>query len=178
MIEKVIGKEKVILVGHGVGTWISFVIAEKRPDLVDGIVGLAADPDFTEELLWKKLSDEVKNKIMTEGTYEITWGTEKYPISKNLIEDGRKNLMLSRSSIIPIKCPVRLIHGMKDEEIPYDVAIRIINNIASPNAAVELLKSSTHSMETETDMKAMRSMIDEVINAFKGDFDLRSPASG
>lgn len=88
-------KKKVILIGHGVGAWISFVVAAKRPDLVAGIVGLAADPDFTEELLWKKLPEDVKAKIMSEGVYEITWGREKYPISKNLIEDGRKNLLLT-----------------------------------------------------------------------------------
>jgi hypothetical protein len=56
---------------------------------------MGADPDFTEELLWKKLPEEVKNKIMNEGMAEITWGTEKYPISKSLIEDGRNNLLLT-----------------------------------------------------------------------------------
>ena len=77
------------------GAWISFIIASKRPDLIRGVVGIAADPDFTEELLWKTLSEEVKNKIMTEGVAEIQWGANKYPISRNLIEDGRKNLLLT-----------------------------------------------------------------------------------
>ena len=97
LIEKLLGtaQGKPVLVGHGVGAWIAFLIASTRPDLVSGIVGLAADPDFTEELLWKKLPEDIKEKIMTEGSYEITWGTEKYPISRNLIEDGRKNLLLS-----------------------------------------------------------------------------------
>lgn len=86
---------QVVLVGHGVGAWIAFLVASQRPDLVSGIVGLAADPDFTEELLWKTLNDDVKNKIMTDGVCEITWGKDKYLISKNLIEDGRKNLLLT-----------------------------------------------------------------------------------
>jgi pimeloyl-ACP methyl ester carboxylesterase len=91
LIEQVLSNsnEKTVLVGHGVGAWISFVIAQKRPDLVAGIVGMAADPDFTEELLWKKLPDDVKSKIMNEGVATIDWGNEKYPISRNLIEDGR-----------------------------------------------------------------------------------------
>ena len=90
-----VSKSKAILVGHGMGAWISILIAKKRPDLVSGIVGLSADPDFTEELLWKNLSDEIKKKIMDEGSCEITWGKEKYPISRNLIEDGRQNLLLA-----------------------------------------------------------------------------------
>jgi len=116
IIEKIIGenaniidKKGAVLVGHGVGAWISMVVAAKRPDLVGGIVGMSADPDFTEELLWKKLPEDVKNTIMTKGVCEITWGTEKYPISKNLIEDGRQNLLLTKGAgSIPIKCPVRL----------------------------------------------------------------------
>ena len=97
LIENLLGQKqgKTVLVGHGVGAWISFIIASKRPDLIRGVVGIAADPDFTEELLWKTLSEEVKNKIMTEGVAEIQWGANKYPISRNLIEDGRKNLLLT-----------------------------------------------------------------------------------
>jgi pimeloyl-ACP methyl ester carboxylesterase len=96
LIEKLLLRQgQVVLVGHGVGTWIAFLVASQRPDLVSGIVGLAADPDFTEELLWKTLSDDVKNTIMTDGVCEIKWGKDKYLISRNLIEDGRKNLLLT-----------------------------------------------------------------------------------
>lgn len=97
LVERLIApyERKVVLVGHGLGAWISIIVASKRPDLISGVVGLAADPDFTEELLWKRLPEDVKDKIMREGTYTITWGNEQYPISKNLIEDGRKNLLLT-----------------------------------------------------------------------------------
>lgn len=104
LIENLLGQKqgKVVLVGHGVGAWISFLIASKRPDLVRGVVGIAADPDFTEELLWKTLPDEVKDKIMTEGVAEIQWGANKYPISRNLIVDGRNNLLLTGGKGITI----------------------------------------------------------------------------
>ena len=179
MIEKVVGnlQGKVLLVGHGVGSWIAFVIAKKRPDLVSGIVGLAADPDFTEELLWKKLDENIKKKIMDVGEAEISWGNEKYIISKSLIEDGRKNLLLT-SNRIDVSCPVRLIHGLQDEEVPYQLAMQLIDKCKTSDASLMLLKSSAHSMDSEGDMKAMRSMIIDVMNAFKGDFDLKSPASG
>lgn len=96
LIEKLLLRQgQVVLVGHGVGAWIAFLVASSRPDLVSGIVGLAADPDFTEELLWKSLDEDVKNRIMTDGVCEIKWGKDKYLISRNLIEDGRKNLLLT-----------------------------------------------------------------------------------
>lgn len=173
-------QKKVVLVGHGVGAWVSFVVAQKRPDLVAGIVGLAADPDFTEELLWKKLSDDVKAKIMNEGVATITWGSTEYPISRTLIEDGRKNLLLQNGpSSLPIFCPVRLIHGLADEEVPYQLALQLAENCKTSDASVILLKGSSHYMESEKDMLTMRSMIVEVIEAFKeAGFDLTSPGSG
>jgi pimeloyl-ACP methyl ester carboxylesterase len=181
LIEKVLGSAhgKPVLVGHGVGTWVAFLVAMKRPDLVAGIVGLAADPDFTEELLWKKLPEDVKDRIMKEGVYEIDWGKEKYPISRNLIEDGRRNLLLAGPpGSIPVKCPVRLIHGLADEEVPISLAMKLLENTASSDSAITLLKSSTHAMENEQDMQTMRSMIIEVMTNYRGDFDLRSPGSG
>lgn len=169
--------EKTVLVGHGVGAWISFVVAQKRPDLVAGIVGIAADPDFTEELLWKKLPQNVKDKIMTEGVAEIEWGDAKYPISKNLIEDGKQNLLLGDS--IPVYCPVRLIHSITDEEVPFELALKLVNNCMGDDASLTLLKGSLHSMEAERDTNTMRSKIIEVMEAYKeGGYDLRSPGSG
>jgi len=182
LIEKTVARQygKVVLVGHGVGTWISFLVASKRPDLVGGIVGLSADPDFTEELLWKKLPEDVKATIMEKGVCEITWGKEKYPISRNLIEDGRKNLILTGTpGSIPVKCPVRLIHALHDEEVPFSLALQLVENIQSADASVVLLKTSTHAMEGEDDMRTTRSMILEVMSACKeGDYDLTSPGSG
>lgn len=172
-------QEKVVLVGHGVGAWVSFIVAMRRPDLVSGIVGLAADPDFTEELLWKKLPEDIKTKIMTEGVADVKWGLQTYPISRALIEDGRKNLLLSGGpNSLPVRCPVRLIHAINDEEVPYSLALKLIDNCASADASLLLIKGSTHSMEGQNDMTAMRDMLQEVLNAFKGDFDLRSPGSG
>ena len=101
----------------GLGAWIAFLIARKRPELIGGILGMSADADFTEELLWKNLDDDVKEKIMS-GMYEITWGTEKYAITRNLIEDGRKNLLLTGGpGSVDVSCPVRLLHAFNDEEV-------------------------------------------------------------
>lgn len=172
-------EKKIILVGHGVGAWVSMVVAAKRRDLIKGIVGISADPDFTENLLWSQLSEDVKNKIMTEGVCEINWGSEKYLISKNLIEDGRENLLLTGGPrSIKVHCPVRLIHGLEDEEVPFQLALQLAENIVAEDVSVVLVKGSKHSMDAEADFKTMRSMIQEVIEVSSKEFDLRSPGSG
>lgn len=180
LIENLLPKQrKVILVGHGVGTWISIVVAKQRPDLISGIVGMAADPDFTEELLWKKLDETTKLKIMNEGVCNITWGSEIYPISRNLIEDGRNNLLLAGTkNSVDIKCPLRLIHGLKDEEVPFTFALKLAENVKSDDVSVTLLKNSNHALDSEEDFKAMRSMINDVIDTDFGFYDLTSPGSG
>lgn len=89
-----LSQKKAILGGHGIGAWIAFLIALQRPELVAGIVGISADPDFTEELLWKHLPEATKETIMTTGESIIQWGEQMYPITRSLIEDGRKNLLL------------------------------------------------------------------------------------
>lgn len=180
LIENLLGQSqgKAVLVGHGVGAWISFLIASRRPDLVRGVVGIAADPDFTEELLWKGLSQEIKDEIMTEGSAIIKWGDSKYPVSRKLIEDGRNNLLLTGGKgSIPIDCPIRLVHGLKDNQVPTSLALKLLENCATKDAAITLLKSSTHDMEDPSDMTTMRSMIIEVMSNYKGDFDLKSPGS-
>ena len=170
---------KVVLVGHGVGAWVSMLVASRRPDLISGVVGLSADPDFTEELLWKSLPEDKKNEIMAVGVAEITWGKDKYKISKKLIEDGRENLLLTgEPGSIPVKCPVRLVHALNDEEVPYALALKLAENCASTDTSVCLVKGSSHALDREVDMKTMRAMIIEVLDAFKGEFDLRSPGSG
>ena len=181
LLDNVVGtaEGKVILVGHGVGAWVAILVAAKRPDLVAGIVGMSADPDFTELLLMKTLAEDVKQKIMTDGSAEITWGSEKYLISKNLIEDGRKNLLLSGGDgSIPVTCPVRLVHALNDEEVPKELALKLITNLKSADASCTLIKGASHALDGEQDMKTMRTMITEIMTAFKGDFDLTSPGSG
>ena len=93
LLERVV-EGKTVLVGAAVGAWVAFRVAQLRPDLVAGLVGVSCDPDFTEELLWANLGEEDKDKIMAEGSHDITWGNTVYSISRNLIEDARNNLIL------------------------------------------------------------------------------------
>jgi len=122
---------------------VAVLVALKRPDLVKGIVGLGVDPDFTEDLLWKELPQDTKDEIMTAGFKEIEWGAKKevYPITRGLIEDGRKNLVLRGGpKSLPISCPVRLIHSLSDVEVPATTSLRLAECIAGDNVVVNVPK--------------------------------------
>jgi len=178
LIEDLAPSGKVVLVGAGVGGWIAVLVALQRPDLVCGIVGLAADPDFTEDLLMKYLSEEEISSIMENGIHTIKWGAQTYPISRKLIEDGRKNLVLRGSKgSLDIRCPVRLVHGMADEEVPFSTATRLAACMSTTDVKITLLKSNSHYLANDQGYKAMRDAVEDCMEGYF-EYDLTTPASG
>ncbi|GMI13636.1 hypothetical protein TrLO_g8562 [Triparma laevis f. longispina] len=166
------------LVGSGVGSWIAVLLAIKRPDVVSGLVGMACDPDFTEDLLWKNLSEEDKSEIEGKGIKDIQWGNEVYPISNSLIKDGRENLLLRGGpNSLKVDVPVRLIHGLSDPEVEYGTALKLLDCLESDDVSLVLRKGGGHQLDEEEDMDTMRRAVDEVMTRGLG-YDLRSPASG
>lgn len=141
---------KAVLVGCGVGAWVAVLVALARPDLVRGLIGLSADPDFTEDLLWKFLPDEEKEAIMRDGFREVKWGarSEVYPITSSLITDGRENLVLRGGpSSLDIQCPVRLIHSLDDEEVPVNMSMQLAVCLKTPDVEVIVPKLGGHRLE-------------------------------
>jgi len=141
---------KAVLVGCGVGAWVAILVALARPDLVRGLIGLSADPDFTEDLLWKFLPDEEKEAIMRDGFREVKWGarSEVYPITSSLITDGRENLVLRGGpSSLDIQCPVRLIHSLDDEEVPVNMSMQLAVCLKTPDVEVIVPKLGGHRLE-------------------------------
>jgi len=158
------GVEKFIIVGAGVGGWIMLHAAQDKSDMVIGLVGVAADPDFTETLVWPALDEATKEKVMAEGIAEISWGGKPYTISKSLIEDGRKMMLLNKGpNSIPIECPVRLIQGLGDEEIPPERALELSDAIASRDVIVTYVKYGKHALDDfEDDFRRIYSSIEDI----------------
>jgi len=178
IIEQVLEGRKAIVVGAGVGGWVGTVLASKRPDLVAALVGIAADPDFTVDLLEAQLPEETLRRIKEDGICNVEWGKTTYPISRKLLEDGRDNLVLRGDpGSLKIKCPVRLVHGIDDEEVPYETALRLASMISHNDVTVTLIKGSEHAMEDEEDFKKLRHAVEDALtNVYE--YDLRTPASG
>lgn len=144
-----------ILVGSSMGGWIMLQVALQRPQRLAGLVGIAAAPDFTEDLMWAGFSDEIKQTLERDGVYyePSEYSDEPYTITMKLIEDGRDHLVMREK--MPISVPVRLLHGMRDESVPYELSLRIAENVESEDVQVRFVKDGDHRLSTDRDLEIL-----------------------
>jgi len=135
-----------ILVGSSMGGWIMVLAALARPQRIAGLAGVAAAPDFTEDLVAVWTTPAQRAALESEGVCYLPdeTGQPHYPITRHLLEDGAKNLVLRRE--IPLTCPVALVHGMEDRDVPYDMSLRLARALQSRDVAVTLVKDGGHRM--------------------------------
>jgi pimeloyl-ACP methyl ester carboxylesterase len=141
-----------ILVGSSMGGWIMLLAALARPERIAGLVGIAPAPDFTEDLLETQLLPEQKKIMQRDGVVyvESEYGPDPTPFTQALVDDGRDNLLLRRK--IPLHCPVRIIHGMNDPDVPWQTALRISEMLESDDVEVQFVKSGDHRLSEESDL--------------------------
>lgn len=133
-----------ILAGSSMGGWIMVLAALARPDRVKGLVGIAAGPDFTEDLMWARASEARRAELMAKGRWVApsAYGDQPYVITRKLIEEGRQHLVLRAA--IDFTGPVHLLHGQQDPDVPWQTSLRLADALASEDVTVELLKSGDH----------------------------------
>ncbi|HEY4136803.1 MAG TPA: alpha/beta hydrolase [Alphaproteobacteria bacterium] len=141
-----------LFVGSSMGGWLMLLAAQARRERVVGIVGIAAAPDFTEELIWSELSFEARERLMRDGAMvqATSYSEEPYLITRKLIEDGRRMLLLGGP--IELACPVHLLHGMNDGDVPYELSLRIAERLTGSEVAVTLVKDGDHRLSREPDL--------------------------
>ena len=153
-----------ILVGSSMGGWLMLLAALARPDRVAGLVGIAAAPDFTEDLMWDNFSPEIRETILREGSYAepSSYSDEPYIITRKLIEDGRNHLLLRQP--IPLSCPVRLLHGMRDPDVPWQVSVRLAEALETEDVRLALVKDGDHRLSREQDLALLRATVEELLD--------------
>ncbi|TCH97241.1 alpha/beta hydrolase [Roseococcus sp. SYP-B2431] len=136
-----------ILIGSSMGGWIALLLALRHPERVAGLIGIAAAPDFTEELMWAQFPQSVRDQIQHEGfwTRPSAYG-DGYPITRALIEDGRDHLILGGP--ITLDRPVRFLHGQDDPDVPWQHSLRLAERITSRDVEVTLIKGGDHRLST------------------------------
>ncbi len=141
-----------VLVGSSLGGWIMLLVARDRPARVKALIGIAPAPDATEDLMWSRFAPELQASILRNGQARIpsAYGEQGYLITRKLIEDGRKHLVMGKP--IPVSCPVRLLHGMRDADVPYRVSIGLAEKLQSEDVRIELVKDGDHRLSREQDL--------------------------
>jgi pimeloyl-ACP methyl ester carboxylesterase len=140
-----------ILVGSSMGGWIALLVARARPQRVAGLIGIAAAPDFTEALMWQSMTFEERATLMRDGVLQVpsAYG-EPTPITRALIEDGRNHLLLPAP--IALGCPVRLLHGQADPDVPWEMALRTADALTTDDVTVTLVKDGDHRLSRPRDL--------------------------
>ncbi len=151
-----------VLVGSSMGGWIMLLAALVRPTRVAGLVGIASAPDFTEELMWRRFGDDVRDALERTGVHyqPSAYDDDPTPITWKLIEDGRRHLLLERP--IAIHCPVRLLHGMRDEDVPWTTAPRIAEKLLADDVRVMIIKDGDHRLSRDQDILRLCVTVEEL----------------
>ncbi len=154
-----------ILVGSSMGGWIMLLAALARADRIAGLVGIAAAPDFTEELMWGRMSAAQREALARDGVIQepSKYADVPYEIGRALIEDGRRHLLLG--SRIDIRCPVRLLHGMADPDVPWQTSKRLAEQLTSGDVTVTLIKDGDHRLSRDVDLQRLLAAVEELSTA-------------
>jgi len=151
-----------VLVGSSMGGWIMLLAALTLGPRVAGLVGIAAAPDFTEDLIWQAADEATRETLRRDGVFfePSAYSPEPTPITLKLIEEGRRHLLLQGP--IALSCPVRLIHGMRDPDVPWQTALRLAERLESRDVELILVKDGDHRLSTDDDLERLARVVDEL----------------
>lgn len=141
-----------ILVGSSMGAWLAILAARARPDRVAGLIGVAAAPDFTEDLIAADMDDAASAALALDGVWyrPSDYGDGPDPITKSLLDDGRRHLVLR--SPVEIAAPVRLLHGVADRDVPWRQSERLMMALAGDDVRLTLIKDGDHRLSRPEDL--------------------------
>jgi pimeloyl-ACP methyl ester carboxylesterase len=141
-----------VLVGSSLGGWIMLLAARARPRRVAALLGVAAAPDFTEDLIPQSLSASDREVLERDGVVRAysPYDPEPTPVTKLILDEARRHLVLRDA--IPLKCPVRLIHGMRDPDVPWRTSLRLADRLRSEDVEITLVKAGDHRLSQPADL--------------------------
>ena len=148
---KVKKDSKLIFVGSSMGSWIALNLFSYFKKKIKGFIGISSAPEFLEELMWKKFSKKIKKKILSKKIYNLDYSGFSYPLTKQLIFDGRKNKVLNNK--INLSIYLVLFHGLKDEVVPLKFSRKILKFSKKSKKKLIKIKNGDHSLSKKNDLK-------------------------
>ncbi len=154
-------KGKLLFVGSSMGSWIALNLFPNFKKRIFGFMGIASAPEFLENLMWKKFSKKIKKNIIKNKIYNLEAGDHVYPITKQLIFDGRKNKVLNNR--INLKIFITLFHGLKDEIVPISFSKKIFKICKNSKRKLIIVKNGDHSLSKKSDLKKICNELNHMI---------------
>ena len=163
-IKRIIKKNKFILVGSSMGSWISLNQFKFFNNQILGFLGIGSAPEFLENLMWKKFNKKIKNEIKKKGIYHLKYGNYEYPITYQLIKDGRKNKILNKK--IKNKIYVTMIHGKKDEVVPVSYSKKVLKVFKNAKKKLVIIKNGDHSLSSKRNLDKITKELNNIISNY------------
>ena len=163
-VKRVVKKNKFILVGSSMGSWISLNQFKFFNNQILGFLGIGSAPEFLENLIWKKFNNKMKNEIKKNGIYNLKNGNYEYPITYQLIKDGRKNKILNKK--IKNKINVTMIHGKKDEVVPVSYSKKVLKVFKNANKKLVIIKNGDHSLSSKRNLDKITKELNNIISDY------------
>lgn len=153
-----------VLVGSSMGGWLMLHVALARSARIHGLIGIAAAADFTEDLIRARLTPSLQAELTDQGQFSMPtdYGPDPYPITRQLLDEARAHLLL-RGGPSAIHCPVRLIHGMQDADVPWPTSVRIADKLATDDVRISLVKDGGHRLSRPQDLALIGATLAELV---------------
>ena len=156
-----------VVIGSSMGGWLALLLTRElarraqQPASVSGLVLIAPAVDFTEELMWKRFSPEAKREIEQVGVWArpSQYSEEPYPITRGLIEEGRRHLLLD--GMIETGCPVRILQGVQDPDVPWRHAVELVSRFARDDVVLTMVKDGDHRLSRPEDLERLVAAVAE-----------------
>jgi pimeloyl-ACP methyl ester carboxylesterase len=161
-IKKIVKKNKFILIGSSMGAWISLNQFKFFKKQIVGFLGIGSAPEFLENLMWKKFTKKMKLETIQNGIYNLKHGDYIYPITLQLIKDGRKNKVLNKK--IMSKIQVTMIHGQKDEVVPVSYSRKVLKIFKKAKKKLIIVNNGDHSLSSTKWLKLIQKQLKLIIN--------------
>ena len=162
LIKKIVKKNDFILVGSSMGSWLSLNQFKYFQKQIKGFMGIGSAPEFLERLMWKKFTKKMKQETIIKGIYNLKHGDYEYPITYQLIKDGRKNKVFQKR--FKTKINITMIHGKKDEVVPVVYSRKILRLFKKAEKKLVIIKNGNHSLTNKKNLKKITLELDKIVS--------------
>ncbi len=161
LIKKIVKKKDFILIGSSMGSWIALNQFKLFNKQIIGFVGIGSAPEFLQNLIWKKLTNKMKKELLEKKIIYLKHGGYEYPITHQLIKDGKKNKILNKK--IKSKIKITMIHGENDKVVPINNSKKLLKIFTNAKKRLVIIKKGDHSLSNKQNLKRIKKEIDYML---------------